>query len=67
MIENKNQAIFKSKERKYRCSRGHEWVTNDWTGLINALVLNGQNFCVRCIVDFMKDKIGIVEECDTSK
>jgi hypothetical protein len=30
---------------------------------MNALVLDGQNFCVKCIVDFMKDKIGIVEEC----
>jgi hypothetical protein len=65
MIENKDQStiIYSKSEKKYRCSRGHKWVVNTyWTGLTDALVLDGHHFCVKCIVDFMKDKIGIVEE-----
>jgi hypothetical protein len=63
MIENQSTIIYSNTEKKYRCSRGHEGTTNTyWTGLIDGLVINDQHFCVRCIVDFMKDKIGIVEE-----
>jgi hypothetical protein len=43
----------------YRCSRGHEWEVMYGTPT-GVVLLEGEAFCMRCILEFMRTNVGSV-------
>jgi hypothetical protein len=53
--------------KKFRCSRGHEWAGPPWSaGSENfSFQLDGKThgpFCLRCLVELLREQVGIVKE-----
>ena len=61
-----NFATISIKERKFRCSKGHEWTVK--TGQIdnNIIVTDSDGnkliYCTRCAAELIKERLGKVTE-----
>lgn len=53
--------------QKFKCSKGHQWVrlpfenTQDFISFVWD-DLQVQNLCLRCVAEFCKNNMGVVEE-----
>jgi len=59
-------ATWSPMERKWRCSKGHEWSGYDWEGKNPISITSplGREFvfCWECLIDFLEQHCGRVEE-----